>query len=202
MTLDEVFLEVDDKMVVTRITVEPLREPAALKGMAMVIFAELAMPVKRPRKGRNAEQPDHRAEALMHQLMDARHEHQNTREEMQTAQEELKSSNEELQSANEELTTSREELHSINQELQTVNAELQAQVEALGRTSDDMENLLNSTDVATLFLDPQLHVRRFTPRTLNVIKLIPGDVGRPITDLVSELDSMIWQPTRAKFLKP
>lgn len=187
MTLDDVFFEIDDAMHAARITVEPLQEPAALKGMAMVIFSELPSPTARPRKGRTARQPDQRSEELMHQLIQARQEHQSTREEMQTSQEELKSANEELQSGNEELTTSREELHSINQELQTVNAELQAQLEVLSRTSDDMENLFNSTDVATLFLDQQLNVRRFTPRALNVIKLRPGDIGRPITDLVSEL---------------
>lgn len=188
MTLDEVFFDVDGKVQGARVTVEPLQEPSVLKGLSMVVFAELLVPRPRQRKSRSAQPLDPRCEELMHQLVHARQEHQSTREEMQTSQEELKSANEELQSANEELTTSREELHSINQELQTVNAELQAQVDALSRASDDMENLLNSTDVATLFLDPQLHVRRFTPRTLGVFNLIPGDIGRPITDLVSDLN--------------
>jgi two-component system CheB/CheR fusion protein len=95
--------------------------------------------------------------------------------------------NEELQSTNEELTTSKEEMQSMNEELQTVNHELQAKVTDLARASNDMKNLLDSTEIATLFLDDALHVRRFTPQTTRIIKLIPGDMGRPITDIVSDL---------------
>ena len=76
----------------------------------------------------------------------------------------------------------------MNEELQTVNHELQAKVDELSLASDDMKNLLNSTDIATLFLDGELKVRRFTSPTTTIIKLIAGDAGRPITDLVSELD--------------
>lgn len=76
----------------------------------------------------------------------------------------------------------------MNEELQTVNLELQAKVDELSKSKDDMLNLLNSTNIATLFLDDELRVRRFTPQTVDIIKLIPGDAGRPITDLVTELD--------------
>ena len=75
----------------------------------------------------------------------------------------------------------------MNEELQTINAELQAKVDELSRASNDMKNLLNSTDLATLFLDNDLNVRRFTPQATKIIKLIHADVGRPITDLASEL---------------
>jgi len=87
----------------------------------------------------------------------------------------------------EELTTSKEEMQSMNEELQTVNAELQAKVDELSRASNDMKNLLDSTDIATLFLDKDLNVRRFTALATKIIKLIPRDVGRPFTDLASEL---------------
>jgi two-component system CheB/CheR fusion protein len=79
-------------------------------------------------------------------------------------------------------------MQSLNEELQTVNAELQSKVDDLSRTNNDMKNLLNSTDIATVFLDGQLRVRRFTTPTTRLIKLIPGDVGRPLSDIVSDLN--------------
>ncbi|MEO8140540.1 MAG: PAS domain-containing protein, partial [Gemmatimonadota bacterium] len=91
------------------------------------------------------------------------------------------------QSTNEELTTSKEEMQSMNEELQTVNQELQRKVDELSEASSDMQNLLGSTDIATLFLDSALHIRRFTTRAAAIIMLIPGDIGRPVTDLVTEL---------------
>jgi len=78
-------------------------------------------------------------------------------------------------------------MQSLNEELQTVNNELQAKVDELSRSNDDMTNLLNSTDIATLFLDDHLNVRRFTTQVTKIIKLIPGDIGRPLTDLASDL---------------
>ena len=101
--------------------------------------------------------------------------------------EELQSTNEELQSTNEELMTSKEEMQSLNEELQTVNAELQAKLDELSGTNNDMKNLLNSTDIATVFLDNDLHVRRFTLQAKTIIKFIASDIGRPITDLASDL---------------
>jgi two-component system CheB/CheR fusion protein len=111
-----------------------------------------------------------------------------TNEELQSTNEELQSTNEELQSTNEELTTSKEEMQSMNEELQTVNHELQSKVDELSRANNDMKNLLNSTDIATLFLDGDLLVRRFTTPTANIIKLIPSDAGRPITDIARDID--------------
>ncbi|MGB9079699.1 MAG: PAS domain-containing protein, partial [Desulfuromonadaceae bacterium] len=119
---------------------------------------------------------------------------QTTREEMQTSQEELtstneelQSTNEELQSTNEELTTSREEMQSLNEELQTVNAEQQSKMDEFARVNDDMRNLLNSTEIVTVFLDNKLHVRRFTTGADKLFKLIAADVGRPLSDITSNL---------------
>lgn len=188
ITLDEVPLGASLPGQAVRITVEPMAESRNLDGMLMVVFSDVLRSAGEPQPGAGTDRlHDTHVAELMHELARAREEHQATREEMQTSQEELKSANEELQSANEELTTSREEMQSMNEELQTVNAELQTRVDALARASDDMENLLNSTDIATLFLDAQLHVRRYTTRATGLIKLIPTDVGRPISDLSTDL---------------
>ena len=164
---------------------------------------------KAPARSRKAHGRPHPAGGAGAELRRPREELQTTREEMQTSQEELRSANEEmqstneeLQSTNEELTTSKEEMQSLNEELQTVNAELQAKVDELSRANNDMKNLLNSTDIATLFLDNDLSVRRFTTEATKIIKLIPGDVGRPITDLASDLIYPELARTRSRFCEP
>jgi two-component system CheB/CheR fusion protein len=98
-------------------------------------------------------------------------------DELKSTNEELQSVNEELQSTNEEMETSKEELQSVNEELATVNAELQNKVADLSRANNDMSNLLAGTGVATLFVDHQLRITRFTPATTDVINLIATDVG-------------------------
>jgi two-component system CheB/CheR fusion protein len=109
-------------------------------------------------------------------------------EEMQSVNEELQSANEELQSMNEELETSKEELQSLNEELVTVNAELHGKMDELARANDDMKNLLDSTKIATVFLDNQLCIKRFTSEATKIINLIQSDVGRPVSHIVSNLE--------------
>ena len=104
-------------------------------------------------------------------------------EQLKSLNEELHSSNEELQTANEELETSREELQSLNEELTTVNAQLQTKIEDEEETNNDLNNFLASTNIPTIFLDHQLRVKRYTPAMARLIKLLPGDVGRPIIDM-------------------
>ncbi len=119
---------------------------------------------------------------------------ENYSEELKSANEELMSVNEELQSANEELETSQEELQSANEELITLNTELQAKVAEILRTHNDMNNLLSGTGIATIFLDHQLRILRFTPTATQITNLILSDVGRPIRQIVSNLvdyDSLI-----------
>jgi two-component system CheB/CheR fusion protein len=176
------------------ITVQKIEEPEALRGMVMIVFIDVATPPekKRPARARPGEAGSSKVLELEQELQTTREELQSTREEMQSSQEELKSTNEELQSTNEELqstneelTTSREEMQSLNEELQTVNAEQQSKMEELSRLNNDMRNLLNSTEIVTVFLDNELHVRRFTSGANKLFKLIPGDVGRPLSDIAN-----------------
>ena len=109
------------------------------------------------------------------------------REELQSANEELQSTNEELQSTNEELTTSKEEMQSMNEELQTINGEMQSKLDDLALAQSDLKNLLNSIEIAILFLDQDLNVRRYTNRAARIINLRDSDVGRPLSDLTSSL---------------
>jgi two-component system CheB/CheR fusion protein len=176
--------------------VERLEEPEPLRGLVMIVFADAPAPPetrppagsgKTPGRGARHTELEQKYQQVCLDLQTAREEMQSSQEELRSTNEEMQSTNEELQSTNEELTTSKEEMQSLNEELQTVNAELQARVDQLSRSNNDMKNLLNSTDIATLFLDNDLKVRWFTTQASKIIKLIPGDVGRPITDLASDL---------------
>ncbi len=190
--------------------VKRLSQPEHLRGLFLVAF-ENAEPVKILEANSDlAPAPEAvpgRLAELERELQHAKEVHQSTVEELETANEELKSTNEELQStneelqsANEELETSKEEMQSLNEELQTVNAELQGKVEELSRTNDDMKNLLNGTDIATIFLDNDLNIKRYTDQAKKVVRLIPSDVGRPVGDLVSKLKHQTLSADAAEVL--
>ncbi len=178
------------------ITIQSTEKPDEFKDTILIVFTDV--PSNHLTKGgksktgiKSLTDHDHELEI---ELQRSREELQSTREEMQTSQEELKSTNEELQSTNEELqstneelTTSKEELQSLNEELQTVNLELQTKVTEFMEANNDMKNLLNSTEIATLFLDKKLNIRRFTDQLNKIIKLRHSDIGRPFTDMVSDL---------------
>jgi len=177
---------------IVNLTVQAITKPEALKGMSIVVFTDVATPASGTTISKS---PSAAQKSLQIELQQAREDLQTLREEMQTSQEELKSANEELQSTNEELqstneelTTSKEEMQSLNEELQTVNAELQIKVDDLSRASNDMNNLLNSMEIATVFLDNTLNIRRFTSHISHLFKVIAADVGRPLSDIVTDLD--------------
>lgn len=199
---------------VVDVTVQAIAKPEPLRGRVLVVFHDVLAKPARRRASKIAPAEAH--EALQQELLQAREALQAAHEEMQTAIEELKSSNEELQSSNEELqstneelttsqgelqsvneelqstneelSTSKEELQSLSDQLQTVNAKLQAEVEDFTLERDDMENLLNSTEIATVFLDSEMKLRRFTTHATKLFKLILPDIGRPLSDIATDLD--------------
>ncbi len=175
------------------VRVQRLSQPEALRGLFRVTF-EHAYPMSPDQEAEGTGTPPDRLVELEQALQYSKESHQATIEELETSNEELKSTNEELQStneelqsANEELETSKEEMQSLNEELQTVNAELEGKVDQLSGANNDMKNLLNATDIAMLFLDRELRIKRYTEQAKQVIRLIPTDVGRPIGDLASSL---------------
>ena len=172
------------------VIVQALREPAAMKGMTMVIFRDAAAPIQR-RRSKKADQSadDHADDIQEYQQAIERlsEEAKFSREELQASNEELQSTNEELQSANEELTSSKEEMQSMNEELQTINTELQTKLDDLALAQSDMQNLLNSIEIAILFMDQNLNVRRYTARAAAIISLRESDVGRPLSELTTLL---------------
>jgi two-component system, chemotaxis family, CheB/CheR fusion protein len=175
--------------VAVRLTARPLGPSDGETNLTMLIFQEIASAAAPATAQRGGDRGA--IEQLEAELRLARDSLQSTIEEYETSSEELKSSNEELlsineemQSTNEELETSKEELQSLNEELQTINQEVTAKIEEIDRANADLKNLIDSTDIATLFLDRNLAVRNFTPTLTRIFRLIRSDIGRPIQDIV------------------
>lgn len=180
------------------LAVTAIDEPESLRGLLLVtlrpsadkptrLAAKIRAARDKERGGRLAELEEelrHSQESLQSTVEEL----ESANEELRSANEELQSMNEELQSANEELETSKEEMQSLNEELSTVNAELHLKVEELSHANDDMQNLLNGIDVATVFLDQRLRIKRYTEQARNLIHLVPSDVGRPLADLALHVE--------------
>lgn len=178
------------------VTIQQIEKPLALKGKIIVIFNDV--PFAKEKTTRNKKTKDTSSalqtefelniRRLTEELQTTREEMQTSQEEQKSTNEELQSSNEELQSTNEELTTSKEEMQSLNEELHTVNTELQSKISDSKRVNNDMNNLLNSSEIATLFLDKKLKISQYTFHATNIFKLIRSDIGRNFTDLANNLN--------------
>jgi two-component system CheB/CheR fusion protein len=193
------------------VSVRPLQTPKAAEGLLLVVFRDAEPHGRQPLQPRKAAPESSLAQQLEYELRATKEDLQSTIEEMESSNEELKASNEEvmsmneeLQAANEELETSKEELQSLNEEMSTVNNQLSEKVDALEAATNDMANLLNCTDVATVFLDTSLRIRRFTSATTQMLNLIATDVDRPLSDiapkfadadLTTEAESVLRQLT-------
>jgi two-component system CheB/CheR fusion protein len=180
--------------------IHPITQPASMIGSLMVIFDEIALPSKQKdiqfvNEGTGSDEKNNKITKLEQELVSIKEYLQTTIEELETSNEELKSTNEEMQSANEELQstneeleTSKEELQSVNEDLMTVNSELQDKIEDLSQANNDISNLLANTNIATIFLDSNFNILRFTPAVSDIINLISSDIGRPLEHIVSNLD--------------
>jgi two-component system CheB/CheR fusion protein len=179
------------------ITIEPLNDQSDGEPLYLVLFAdhgpvltekEASDRVVRAAEGSAGPELERELRETRDRLQSLIEEYETALEELKSSNEELVSVNEEMQSTNEELEASKEELQSVNEELHTVNSELSDKIEALDLANSDLQNLFESTDIATVFLDKDMVIRSFTPSVATVFNILPGDRGRPITDLASRLD--------------
>jgi two-component system CheB/CheR fusion protein len=180
------------------VSVRALSGAAALTGFALVTFEELERNISPSSTIPKARDTEGHSEDLLlkleEQLRQTRDQLRATVEEYETSTEELKASNEELhamneelRSASEELETGKEELQSLNEELSTVNTELKDKVEEVSRANSDLQNLMASTRIATLFVDRAMRVKRYTPSLQEIFNIIPSDIGRPLAHITHNL---------------
>ncbi|HEX2544850.1 MAG TPA: CheR family methyltransferase [Ramlibacter sp.] len=185
-------IEVAGGQTVTRIRVVPVQQEG--ERLCLVLF-DLQPDVPATATEGTRLQPDPMArhldaeiERLKTHLRDTVEQYEASTEELKASNEELQAMNEEMRAATEELETSREELQSINEELTTVNQELSSKIDQLSHSNSDMQNLMDATQIATIFLDRELRISRFTPAALPLFNLRPGDVGRPLSDMNTPLE--------------
>ncbi|HLN21062.1 MAG TPA: chemotaxis protein CheB [Bacteroidales bacterium] len=195
IVLESVRIKNNSKTQLTNVSIQQLESPPGLKNKFLVVFTDVpeenhllkAAIGKSGFKNKLETEFKFEIRRLKDELESTREEMQTSQEELKSTNEELQSTNEELQSANEELTTSKEEMQSMNEELQTINVELQSKVDDSVRIGNDMNNLLESIEIATLFLDNELNIRQFTTPATRIFKMKQSDIGRLFTDQVTDL---------------
>jgi two-component system CheB/CheR fusion protein len=177
------------------IIAEPMAADGADAGFVVLAFQDGGLGASETKSARAANKVPDAMQAVEQELRTTRAQLESTIDELEIAGEEMKSSNEEyqsvneeLQSSNEELETSKEEMQSINEELQTINVEMASKNDMLMRLNSDIKNLLDSTEIATLFLDHQLRVKSFTRGVTDMFHVRDTDIGRPIAEIVNLLN--------------
>jgi two-component system CheB/CheR fusion protein len=184
-------VDIDGKNEAVVVEVRPMRSTDEAQGFALVLFhkpTETAVASSEaPPSDIVARSLDNEVQYLKEQLNATVEQYEGANEELKASNEELQAMNEEMRSATEELETSKEELQSVNEELTTVNHELKSSVEDLSKANTDLNNLMASTDIGTIFLDRQLRIQRFTPSAQKIFNLLPADLGRPLSDITSKL---------------
>src|SRR5690348_9686136 len=175
----------------------PFRDPEAGADFVLVLFDEVEdalganlepAPAGDVQKSAVLQNMEEELQRTRERLQSTVEQYEASNEELKASNEELQAINEELRSASEELETSKEELQSVNEELTTVSYELKTKVEETAKVNDDLQNFIASTDIATIFVDQGLRIKRFTPRATDIFNIIPGDVGRSLLDITNRLD--------------
>ena len=176
------------------LTVQPMPQLGEASGIFIVVFqdAGTVLDTKKVQRRKSSDQEESVAESMIQQLQN---ELETIRSDLEKTVQDLEAANEELKSSNDELRTLNEEYQSANEELETSKDEIQSAAEALEKANSDLENLLRSTDIATLFLDEQLTIQLFTPAAAKIYNLIERDVGRPLAHLTHRLKAMPDLPT-------
>jgi len=172
-----------------------ISEPARAQGFYLVIFDEgvdsSMLASNEPHVASELEavrQLEQELQRTKDQLRITVEQYETSTEELRASNEELQAINEELRSATEELETSKEELQSVNEELTTVNQEYREKIDEVGRANSDLQNLMASTDIGTIFLDRSLQIKRYTPRTQQLFNITAGDIGRPLEHFTNKLE--------------
>jgi len=196
VSISDIKIRENNRLHLMGFSVDYMTEPA-LQGLLLVSFYDKG-PVRKSssRKSKSSGSVSEGAvEELEKELTYTKQQLHTTIEQMETSLEELKSTNEELQSTNEELQstneealTTKEEMQSLNEELMTINLQYQNKAEELTQLNNDMKNLLDNTEIGTIFLDNQLNILRFTPQVTRLFNVIAGDIGRSITHIVSNFE--------------
>lgn len=207
VTMEGTAIKIDGKSRSVEVIVEPIPEGGAEAGLCVVVFREVPVVTRGDAKA-PAATPHPHLQALEQELHTTKAQLRATIDELETANEEMKSANEEyqsvneeLQSSNEELETAKEEMQSVNEELQTVNAEVNSKNEVLTRLNSDLKNLLDSTQIATVFLDDKLRIKTFTPGLTDLFHVRDSDLGRPLIEIAARLNYADLRRDVAKVLR-